>query len=121
MLGERLTQIVSFEGLKLAAGIVLLSPFIPLIFMGEEYGEVAPFLYFTSHSDPALIDAVREGRRQEFASFRWQGEPPDPQKETTFLRTKLNHRLSNEGQHQVLLQFYKKLIRLRREVPALSC
>jgi maltooligosyltrehalose trehalohydrolase len=121
MLGERLTQIVSFEGLKLAAGVVLLSPFIPLLFMGEEYGETAPFLYFTSHSDPVLIEAVQRGRHEEFASFRRQGAPPDPQNETTFLRTKLNHGLVNEGQHHVLLEFYKKLIRLRREVPALSC
>ncbi|HEY5542871.1 MAG TPA: hypothetical protein VIM04_06415, partial [Candidatus Binatia bacterium] len=74
MLGERLSQLVSFEALKLAAGAVILSPFIPLLFMGEEYGEEAPFQYFISHSDPQLVDAVRDGRRQEFAAFSWQGE-----------------------------------------------
>ncbi len=105
----------------MAAGVVLLSPFIPLLFMGEEYGETAPFLYFTSHSDPALVEAVRKGRREEFASFQWRGELPDPQDETTFLRTKLNHSFGNEGQHSVLLEFYKKLLHLRKEVPALSC
>jgi maltooligosyltrehalose trehalohydrolase len=121
MLGERLSQLVSFECLKLAAGVVLLSPFIPLIFMGEEYGETAPFQYFTSHADPTLIEAVRKGRRQEFAAFTWNGEFPDPQDETTFLRSKLNHNLSHDGQHRVLRKFYKKLISLRRETPVLSC
>ncbi len=68
MLGERLTELVSFEALKLCAGLVLLSPFVPLLFMGEEYGETAPFLYFTSHSDPDLIQAVRTGRKEDFAA-----------------------------------------------------
>lgn len=120
MLGERLSQLVSFEGLKLAAGLVLLSPFIPLLFMGEEYGETAPFQYFISHSDPALIEAVRQGRREEFAAFRWQGELPDPQAEATFQRANLNLRLRREGRHRVLREFYKELIRLRREIPALA-
>jgi maltooligosyltrehalose trehalohydrolase len=121
MLGERLSQLVSFESLKLAAGIVLFSPFIPLLFMGEEYGETAPFQYFTSHSDPALVEAVRRGRRKEFAAFQWQGEPPDPQDEATFLRAKLDCHLRQEVHHRVLLEFYQELIRLRREVPSLAC
>ena len=79
LLGDRLSQAVSFEALKLAAGLVILSPFIPLLFMGEEYAETAPFPYFISHSDPELIEAVRRGRRAEFAAFGWQGETPDPQ------------------------------------------
>ncbi|OGO24501.1 MAG: malto-oligosyltrehalose trehalohydrolase [Chloroflexi bacterium RBG_16_50_9] len=120
MLGDRLSQVVSFEGTKLAAGVVLLSPFIPLIFMGDEYGETAPFQYFTSHSDAVLIEAVRRGRREEFVNFRWQGEPPDPHDESTFLRAKLNHALRHEGQHRVLRGFYQELIHIRREVPALS-
>ncbi len=78
MLGERLSQLVSFEPLKLAAAAVILSPYVPLLFMGEEYGEEAPFQYFISHGDAGLIDAVRNGRRGEFASFGWLGEPPDP-------------------------------------------
>ncbi|MFC1989387.1 malto-oligosyltrehalose trehalohydrolase [Chloroflexota bacterium] len=118
--GERLSQLVSFEALKLAAGIVLLSPFTPLIFMGEEYGETAPFPYFVSHSESELIEAVRKGRREEFASFRWQGELPDPQDEATFLSARINHNLRDEGQHHVLLKFYKELIRLRKEIPALA-
>jgi maltooligosyltrehalose trehalohydrolase len=120
MKGERLSRLVSFEALKLAAGIVLLSPFIPLIFMGEEYGETARFPYFISHSEPELVEAVRKGRREEFAAFRWQGELPDPQGEETFLNAKLNHGLREEEQHRVLLDFYKELIRLRKETPALA-
>lgn len=120
MLGERLSQLVPFEALKLAAGAVLLSPFIPLLFMGEEYGEVAPFQYFTSHSDHELIEAVRRGRREEFSAFAWQGEPLDPQDESTFLRCKLDHTLAGHGHHRALRGFYKELMRLRRELPALA-
>ena len=120
MLGERLSHLVSFEDLKLAAGVVILSPFIPLLFMGEEYGETAPFQYFISHSDPALVEAVREGRREEFVAFRWQGDPPDPQDEATFLRTKLDHTLRREGDHRFLREFYKELFRLRKTFPALA-
>jgi maltooligosyltrehalose trehalohydrolase len=118
--GERLSQLVSLESLKLAAGLVLLSPFIPLLFMGEEYGETAPFQYFTSHADPNLIEAVRQGRREEFAAFQWKGEPPDPQDEATFLRAKLNHKLGHEGQNQILSEFYQELIRLRKGLVALA-
>jgi maltooligosyltrehalose trehalohydrolase len=120
MLGERLSQLLSFEELKLAAGAVLLSPFIPLLFMGEEYGEEAPFLYFTSHHDPALVEAVRQGRRKEFAAFAWQAEPPDPQDEATFLRAKLNHQLRLEGHFRTLLIFYRELIRLRKTLAPLA-
>ncbi len=88
--GERLSSLVSFESLKLAAGVVLLSPYIPLIFMGEEYGETAPFLFFISHSDPELIKAVRQGRKDEFKTFNWKDEPPDPQDIETFMRSKLD-------------------------------
>jgi len=73
-MGDRLSQSHSLEKLKLAAGVVILSPYIPLLFMGEEYGETSPFQYFVSHSDEALIEAVRKGRRDEFASFHWEGE-----------------------------------------------
>jgi maltooligosyltrehalose trehalohydrolase len=119
MLGERLSQLASFEASKLAAGIVLLSPFVPLLFMGDEYGETAPFQYFVSHSDEQLIEAVRKGRREEFASFKWVGEPPDPQAEETFKRSKLNHDLKREARHRALLEYHKELIRLRKTLPAL--
>jgi len=120
MHGERLASLVSFESLKLAAGAILLSPFVPLIFMGEEYGEKAPFLYFVSHSDPALIEAVRKGRAEEFRAFRWEGEPLDPQSKDTFARCKLHWDERNQGEHGVLRALYKELLRLRREVPALA-
>jgi maltooligosyltrehalose trehalohydrolase len=116
MLGERLSRISSFEALKLVAGCVILSPFIPLLFMGEEYGETAPFPYFIDHSDPGLADAVRRGRQEEFASFGWQGEPADPQDEKTFLRAKLDHSLRAGGEHKVLYEFYTTLLHVRREV-----
>ena len=118
--GGRLTQQVSFEDLKLAAGAVLLSPFISLVFMGEEYGEPAPFPYFTSHGDAGLAEAVRHGRSAEFARFGWSITPPDPQDERTFLRAKLTHNLKHEGQHRVLRAFYQELLRLRKSLPSLG-
>ncbi len=121
MMGERLSTLASYEQLKLAAGAVLLSPFIPLLFMGEEYGETAPFLYFVSHGDRGLIEAVRAGRRGEFAAFSWRGEPPDPQDEATFARSKLNDRLREEPRNGKLLEFYRELMRLRRELAPLAC
>ncbi len=119
--GDRLSTSISFEALKLTAGIVLLSPNIPLLFMGEEYGEEAPFQYFVSHSDPDLIHAVRKGRKEEFSSFEWEGEAPDPQDEATFLRSKINLDLRQNGRHEILFEFYQALIQLRKEIPCLSC
>ncbi len=120
MNGERLTGLVSFESVKLAAGTVIFSPFVPLLFMGEEYGETAPFLFFVSHSDPDLIRGVREGRKEEFRSFKWQGEPPDPQDIKTFMKSKINRGLMASGNHKVILGFYRELINLRKQIPALS-
>jgi len=118
--GDRLSQSLSFEQLKLAAGTVLLSPYIPLLFMGEEYAETAPFQYFVSHGDPALIDVVRKGRKNEFAEFGWASDIPDPQSDATFLGCKLNWNLHSEGQHRVLWNFYQELLRLRRDMSALA-
>lgn len=120
MFGERLAGLVSFESLKLAAGAVLCSPYVPLLFMGEEYGESAPFLYFVSHSDPALIESVRKGRREEFKSFHPAGESPDPQTEQSFIDSRIKWSTRKTGRHRVLVDYYKELIRLRKEMPALS-
>lgn len=120
LLGERLSRLVSFEGLKVAAGVVILSPFIPLLFMGEEYGETAPFQYFIDHSDTALIEAVRRGRQKEFTAFKWQGEIPDPQSEKTFAQAKLDHNLREAKGHRELAVFYRELFRLRKALPALA-
>jgi len=117
--GERLSCLVKFETLKLAAGAVILSPFIPLLFMGEEYGETAPFQYFTSHSDPGLVEAVRRGRQEEFAAFEWQGDAPDPQGESSFLDCKLDHALRGQEPHATLWEFYHELIKLRQHRSAL--
>jgi maltooligosyltrehalose trehalohydrolase len=118
-MGDRLTTLVSFDRLKLAAAVVLLAPNLPLLFMGEEYGEPHPFLYFTSHGDPGLVEAVRQGRRAEFAAFAWQGEVPDPQDAATFQASKLQHELADQGEHRVLRAWYAALLRLRRALPAL--
>jgi len=119
--GDRLSTLVSFEALKLAAGIVLLSPHIPLLFMGEEYGEEAPFHYFVSHSDQAFIEAVRKGRKEEFSAFQWEGDIPDPQDQGTFLRSKINLDRRHKEKNKTLFDFYKMLIKLRKEMPSLSC
>lgn len=116
--GERLAHLVSFEQLKLAAAAVLLAPQIPLLFMGEEYADPAPFLYFVSHSDPALVAAVRKGRQRDFQHFQWKGTPPDPQSEDTFHRCILRQELSTRDQHAVLHDFYRALLTLRREMPS---
>jgi maltooligosyltrehalose trehalohydrolase len=116
--GNRLTSMLDFESLKLAAGLMLLSRFVPMLFMGEEYAETAPFQYFTSHNDSRLAEAVRRGRRKEFAAFAWQGEVPDPQDEATFQRSKLRLEAARSGRGQVMVEFYRELLRIRREHPA---
>ncbi|MCA9116563.1 MAG: malto-oligosyltrehalose trehalohydrolase, partial [Planctomycetaceae bacterium] len=109
MLGERLTTLADFEQLKLAAGTVLLSPYVPLLFMGEEYAEPAPFPFFISHTDADLVQAVRNGRQEEFSSFSWKGEPPDPQSEDTFGQAKLDHDLKQDGRHAAMFALYREL------------
>ncbi|MGC1394230.1 MAG: malto-oligosyltrehalose trehalohydrolase [Coleofasciculaceae cyanobacterium] len=120
MLGERLTHLVSFEALKLAAGVLLLSPNVPLLFMGEEYAEDAPFLYFVSHTDPSLITAVKEGRKKDFSAFHLEGEFVDPFSADTFQKCVLSWKKQHEGKHKVLREFYRSLISLRKSVPALK-
>jgi maltooligosyltrehalose trehalohydrolase len=104
--GERLSALVDRDAARFAAAVVLLSANVPLVFMGEEYGETAPFLYFTDHADPRVIEAVRRGRETEL------GEGADPQDEKTFLRSKLTRTGDDE-----LREFYRSLMALRRELP----
>lgn len=118
-LGERSSELFGFETLKLMAEAVLVSPYIPLLFMGEEWGETNPFLYFVSHTEPELAEAVRKGRQAEFASFHTDSEVPDPMDENTFLRSKLQWDLLNQPPHQTLFRYYQTLIALRRQQPAL--
>jgi maltooligosyltrehalose trehalohydrolase len=116
---DRLSTLVGFDELKLAVAALLLAPYQPLLFMGEEYGETAPFHYFVSHGDADLTERVRAGRRQEFAAFRWQQEPSDPQAESTFAASKLNRELRHAGRHRLLADYYRELLALRRTTPAL--
>jgi maltooligosyltrehalose trehalohydrolase len=119
MLGERSSRLYSHEMQKLMAGAVLISPFLPLLFMGEEWGAESPFLYFTSHGDPELAEAVRKGRKAEFKDFHNEGEAPDPQSPDTFLQSKLSWDELLLGKSQHLLDYYKTLIALRKQLPAL--
>lgn len=117
--GDRLSSNLTFDELKLAAALVILSPYVPLLFMGEEYGEKAPFLYFTSHSDPELAKGVSEGRKKEFAYFNFKENYPDPQDEETFEKSKLSWNVK-EAESAAMLRYYKQLIHLRKTVKALQ-
>ena len=119
-LGERLSTLVSLEQQKLAACVLLCAPNLPLLFMGQEWGEVAPFHYFISHGDPELVDAVREGRRAEFAPFEHFRDFPDPQDRHTFENSKLGWNRLTQSPHRHLLALHKDLLRLRRVHPALA-
>jgi maltooligosyltrehalose trehalohydrolase len=116
MKGDRLSTLISFEALKLAAGTVIMSPFIPLLFMGEEYGETNPFQYFVSHTDEDLVEAVRKGRKSEFKAFHDSDETPDPQSEETFNNSRLGWDLE-KGRSITMLNYYKELIKIRKENP----
>jgi maltooligosyltrehalose trehalohydrolase len=120
MLGERSSQLFSLEMQKLMAGAVMISPFLPLLFMGEERSEPNSFQFFVSHTDKELIEAVRKGRKAEFADFHGQGEAPDPQAVETFEHSKLNWDILSQQSHQTMLQYYKALIKLRKHQPALK-
>ncbi|MFI5157593.1 MAG: malto-oligosyltrehalose trehalohydrolase [Sphingobacteriales bacterium] len=116
MLGERSSKLFSFEMQKLMAAAVVASPYIPLLFMGEEWSAQSPFQYFVSHTDLELVEAVRKGREEEFSAFHSKGEAPDPQSEETFEHSKLNWNDINT----VMLDYYKTLIQLRKQLPTLS-
>lgn len=116
MLGERLSRLISFEGLKLAAGVTLTSPFVPMLFMGEEFAEDRPFQYFVSHGDKDLVKAVREGRKQEFEYFfNQKGDFPDPQGEETFNGSKVNWDFKKDPSKNTIFGYYKYLLQLRKE------
>ncbi|MBV5338364.1 MAG: malto-oligosyltrehalose trehalohydrolase [Deltaproteobacteria bacterium] len=115
MRGERTGEHLTLQQLKLAAATVLLSPYLPLLFMGEEYAETAPFPYFVSHGDAELVEAVRQGRLEEFTSFGNQGAPPDPEAEATFLSAKLDQEQRHLGDQRAIFAFYRELIQLRKE------
>lgn len=119
--GDRLAAILPPAAARLACGLLLLSPCVPLLFMGEEYGEQRPFPYFCSFGDPALVEAVRRGRRQEFATlaFEWGVDIPDPQAVETFAGAKLSWAWPEDSREAHLRQLYRDLLTARRQWPAL--
>jgi maltooligosyltrehalose trehalohydrolase len=120
-IGDRLERIVGVDRAKVAAGIVLTAPFIPMIFQGEEFAASTPFQYFADHEDPEMAMAVKKGRKAEFAAFGWNPDDiPDPEKRETFERSKLKWDEVHQGQHERMLDWYRKLIHLRRNSPSLN-
>jgi maltooligosyltrehalose trehalohydrolase len=117
MLGKRLSEMVSFEMQKLIAAAYLLSPFTPMVFMGEEYGEHNPFLYFVNHGDAELIKNVREGRKNEFKDFMREKEPPDPQAEATFQKSILTPPEKRNINQKKIFDWYRFLINFRKNQP----
>jgi maltooligosyltrehalose trehalohydrolase len=120
-LGDRLRQIAGIDRARIAAAVVLLGPFVPMLFQGEEWAASSPFQYFADHEDREMARLVREGRKREFAAFGWAPELiPDPEHRETFERSKLNWNEIGEGEHAEMLEWYRALIRLRRTTPSLQ-
>ncbi|MBS1798209.1 MAG: malto-oligosyltrehalose trehalohydrolase [Acidobacteria bacterium] len=114
--GDRLEHIVGFERAKVALGLVMTSPFVPLLFQGEEFAASTPFQYFAHHEEEAMARAVSDGRRREFAAFGWLPElVPDPESRETFERSKLRWDEINEGRHAEMLEWCRSLIAFRRK------
>lgn len=119
--GDRSSHLMGPGKLKIAAALVLASPFVPMLFQGEEWGATSPFFYFTDYQEPELAKAVREGRCREFAAFGWKPEDTaDPQARETFEQSKLKWAEVSEKPHADLLDWHKRLIQLRRTEPDLA-
>ena len=118
--GDRLITLLTPAQQRLATSLLLLSPYVPMLFMGEEYGEVNPFQYFTSHGDETLARSVSEGRLREFSAFGWKGEVPDPQSESTYLASRLDRARAATPAGLATLALYRDLLALRREEPTLE-
>ena len=120
-IGDRISHDVSLARVKVGAALYLLSPFLPMVFQGEEWAASTPFQYFTGHEDRELGRAVAQGRRSEFASFGWTAdEVPDPQDPATFERSKLQWKELKRQPHADVLEWYQSLIHLRRATPDLA-
>src|SRR5262249_35115398 len=115
-------HLVNFNRAKLGAALVLTSPYVPLLFQGEEWASTSPFQYFVDfHEEPQLAEAVAIGRRKEFEAFTWIPEKiPDPNAKETYLRSKLDWHNMDESAHRDMLEWYRKLIALRRQVSAFT-
>ncbi|MDP3154393.1 MAG: malto-oligosyltrehalose trehalohydrolase [Archangium sp.] len=116
--GERLGQLTSAGRMRFAAALMLTSPFVPLLFEGEEWGAYSPFQYFTDHENPELAKAVQEGRRAEHASV--VGELPDPQAAATMERSVLDWSERERSPHREMLVWYRSLLGLRHQLPELT-
>ena len=115
--GDRLSQLVDGDRQRLAAALVLLSPFVPMLFMGEEWGASTPFLFFSDHRDPAVAAATSRGRMNEFRAFGWRPEDvPDPQALSSFERSKLDWSEPRREPHLSLLGWYRTLVERRRRL-----
>ncbi|TVQ21585.1 MAG: malto-oligosyltrehalose trehalohydrolase [Spirochaetaceae bacterium] len=114
--GARIAALVPFEAQKMLAAVILLGPFVPMLFMGEEYGETAPFEYFVSHSDPDLVAAVREGRLAMFGDSRDGRTPADPQAPSTYAASRIRPEEAESPQQKALLKLYRRLISLRSDL-----
>jgi len=117
--GERLSVLTDVASLRLAAAALLLSPYVPMLFMGEEYGEETPFYFFSDYREPETTARLIEGRKQQFAVFEFEGEARDPQDAAVFEQSKLRWERRQERRHAMLLDWHRRLIRLRREHPLL--
>ncbi|WP_250282112.1 MULTISPECIES: malto-oligosyltrehalose trehalohydrolase [unclassified Frankia] len=119
--GDRASATLSPGLLKVGAALLLTSPFTPMLFMGEEWGATTPWQFFSDHDAPGLADAVRKGRRGEFAAHGWgPDEIPDPQDEATFARSRLDWSQLSVPRHAGLLQWHRRLTALRRTLPGLT-
>jgi maltooligosyltrehalose trehalohydrolase len=119
--GDRLEHIIGFDRAKIAAGIVLTAPFVPMLYQGEEYAASTPFQYFADHEDPEMAKAVSAGRKKEFAAFGWdENVIPDPEDPETFHRSKLNWNEVHQGRHGEMLDWFKQMIHLRRSSNSLN-
>jgi maltooligosyltrehalose trehalohydrolase len=119
--GERLSQLVDGGRLRIAASLTLLSPFVPMLFMGEEWGASTPFLFFSDHRDPGIARATSEGRVREFREFGWRPEDvPDPQARSSFERSRLRWSEVSREPHRSLLAYHRALIDLRRQLTGAS-
>jgi maltooligosyltrehalose trehalohydrolase len=115
--GERLAALLPPAAQRLCASLKLLAPYLPLLFMGEEYGEENPFLFFCSFHDQPLVDNVRKGRRRDYAL---EGDVPDPQAESTFASCRLRWSWPEGSVHAGLRRLYQDLLAARRHWPALQ-
>ena len=118
--GERMEHLIGLDAAKVALGLLLTAPYIPMLFMGEEWATSSPFQYFADHDDEEMRKKVAEGRKREFAAFGFGDDVPNPEDQQTYLDSKLNWEEQGEGKHAEMLAWVKSLIRLRRSTTALN-